>query len=189
MDVSENRGYPQIIHFNRVFHYKPSILGYHYFWKHPYLIVVILRYDCKGVYRIICISMRMTQQHTNSTCYTVYHGELQQIHTLRKYGCNPSLGTCLLVLLSWTIMNPKKNHSSCFFLGWTEAPITGRSQGLKSTHHLATFQRGKRSFAWQQWGLGMDQTHSKQISWVISLKNCAFDECVGLALLWCVRNL
>ena len=29
--------YPQIIHFNRVFHYKPSILGYHYyFWKHQY---------------------------------------------------------------------------------------------------------------------------------------------------------
>ena len=27
--------YPQIIHFNRVFHYKPSFLGYHYFWKHP----------------------------------------------------------------------------------------------------------------------------------------------------------
>ena len=22
--------------FNRVFHYKPSILGYHYFWKHPF---------------------------------------------------------------------------------------------------------------------------------------------------------
>ena len=36
--VSQNNGtpwYPQIIHFNRVFHYKPSILGYHYFWKHP----------------------------------------------------------------------------------------------------------------------------------------------------------
>ncbi len=28
---------PQIIHFNRVWnHYKPSILGYHYFWKQPY---------------------------------------------------------------------------------------------------------------------------------------------------------
>ena len=27
---------PQIIHFKRDFHYKPSILGYHYFWKHPY---------------------------------------------------------------------------------------------------------------------------------------------------------
>ena len=30
-------GVPQIIHFNRVFHYKPSILGYPDFWKHPIL--------------------------------------------------------------------------------------------------------------------------------------------------------
>ena len=29
MGVSENNGTPQIIHFNRVFPYKPSILGYH----------------------------------------------------------------------------------------------------------------------------------------------------------------
>ena len=28
---------PQIIHGNRVFHYKPSILGYPDFWKHPCL--------------------------------------------------------------------------------------------------------------------------------------------------------
>ena len=34
LDVSENSGTPQIINFNRVFHYKPSILGYLYFWKH-----------------------------------------------------------------------------------------------------------------------------------------------------------
>ena len=28
--------YPQIMNFNRVFHYKPSILGAHpHFWKHP----------------------------------------------------------------------------------------------------------------------------------------------------------
>ena len=36
MDVSKNSGTPQIIHFNRVFHYKSSILEYLYFWKHPY---------------------------------------------------------------------------------------------------------------------------------------------------------
>ena len=36
--VSKNRGYPQIIHFDRVFHYKPSILGYPYFWKHPFAV-------------------------------------------------------------------------------------------------------------------------------------------------------
>ena len=38
MDVSKNRGTPKSSHFNRVFYYKPSILGYPYFWKHPYTI-------------------------------------------------------------------------------------------------------------------------------------------------------
>ena len=32
---------PKIIHFNRVFPYKPSILRYHYFWKHPYLWLIM----------------------------------------------------------------------------------------------------------------------------------------------------
>ena len=31
--------YLQIIHFNRVFHCKPSILGYPSFWKHPYIYI------------------------------------------------------------------------------------------------------------------------------------------------------
>ena len=35
MGVSKNSGTPKIIHFNKAFHYKPSILGYPYFWKHP----------------------------------------------------------------------------------------------------------------------------------------------------------
>ncbi len=34
----KNRGVsPQIIHFNRVFHYKPSILGYPYFWFNTHM--------------------------------------------------------------------------------------------------------------------------------------------------------
>ena len=39
MDVSENSGFsPQIIHCNGVFPlFSPSILGYHYFWKHLYI--------------------------------------------------------------------------------------------------------------------------------------------------------
>ena len=37
LGVSENDGTPQIIHFNRGFHYKPSILGYPCFRKHPLL--------------------------------------------------------------------------------------------------------------------------------------------------------
>ena len=35
MGVSKNNGTPQISNFYRVFHYKPSILGFPYFWKHP----------------------------------------------------------------------------------------------------------------------------------------------------------
>ena len=37
MDVSENSGTSKSSIFNRVFHYKPSILGYHHFRKQPYL--------------------------------------------------------------------------------------------------------------------------------------------------------
>ena len=38
MGVSENGGTPKSSTlYNRDFHYKSSILGYPYFWKHPYL--------------------------------------------------------------------------------------------------------------------------------------------------------
>ena len=48
-DVSKNSGfYPQIIQFNRIFHCKPSILGYPYFWKHPYQVNHKLNKDNSG---------------------------------------------------------------------------------------------------------------------------------------------
>ena len=31
--------------FNRVFHYKPSILGFLYFWKHPYIHVFLVHLE------------------------------------------------------------------------------------------------------------------------------------------------
>ena len=40
----QKKGYPQVINFNRIFHYKPSILGYPYFWKHPYIFYNPLAY-------------------------------------------------------------------------------------------------------------------------------------------------
>ena len=36
--------YPQIIHFNSVFLYKPSILEYPYFWKHPNIYIYYIYY-------------------------------------------------------------------------------------------------------------------------------------------------
>jgi len=48
--------YPQIIHFNRVFHDKPSILGYPYFRKHPY-----------GNWRTFLAAPRFVSWNTNGT--------------------------------------------------------------------------------------------------------------------------
>ena len=36
--LSKHGGTPKIIHFNRIFHYKPSILGYPHFTKPPYIL-------------------------------------------------------------------------------------------------------------------------------------------------------
>ena len=41
--------YPQIIHFNRVFHYKPSILGYPYFRKPPSRVTCRVNDLSKGI--------------------------------------------------------------------------------------------------------------------------------------------
>ena len=41
MGVSKNRGTPKSSILIGVFHYKPSILGYPYFWKHPYFRVCL----------------------------------------------------------------------------------------------------------------------------------------------------
>ena len=38
MGVSKNNGTPQIIHFNRVFHYKPSILGIPLFFGNTHIV-------------------------------------------------------------------------------------------------------------------------------------------------------
>ena len=39
-------GYPQIIHFNTIFHYKPAILGYPHFWKPPFSCHIFQLPDC-----------------------------------------------------------------------------------------------------------------------------------------------
>ena len=48
MGVSENSGTPQIIHFNRVFHYKPSILGYRIIFGNTHIL-----------YGHVCITVSM----------------------------------------------------------------------------------------------------------------------------------
>ena len=84
---------PQIIHFNWVFHYKPSILGYcTYFWKHPYTLVL----DLFSTYKL-------TWQLTNCNLRGVSY-QVLEIHVFI-----PQLTTVTLMSVSgW------KN----FLLGW-----------------------------------------------------------------------
>ena len=54
----------QIIHFNRVFHYKPSILGYPSFWKHPFQVC-----DIFGLFRRFDDAWR--SGHANANTFTL----------------------------------------------------------------------------------------------------------------------
>ena len=61
---------PKSSHFNRVFHYKPSILGYPYFWKHPYL-KLNSQFPQKSSYKDFAKSphLRLTSRTSNTQCW------------------------------------------------------------------------------------------------------------------------
>ncbi len=63
--------FPQIIQFDRVFHYKPSILGYPYFWKHLYIVLVLIHVDTKysRVQSNCCITVLLHMQQTLQICF------------------------------------------------------------------------------------------------------------------------
>ena len=77
MGVSKNRGTPKSSHLNRVFHYKPSILGYHYFWKHPYKKTVkhIDNKHIKKLFWFVCFKTSVTFK--KSVCMNVPSGSSQ----------------------------------------------------------------------------------------------------------------
>ena len=65
LGVSLNGGFsPIIIHFNRVFHYKPSILGYPYFWKHPFVVLFLAWYDDISGQNISLMTAQAEEKHT-----------------------------------------------------------------------------------------------------------------------------
>ena len=72
MGVSENSGTPKSSISNRVFHYKPSILGYLYFWKHPHIPPVM-------VMMVIFVSQVMDQESKN-------HSRLKQMSCSHESG-------------------------------------------------------------------------------------------------------
>ena len=50
---TKNRGKtPQIMNFKRVFHYRPSILEYLYFWKHPYWHMAFFSWQWEAILKV-----------------------------------------------------------------------------------------------------------------------------------------
>ena len=79
MGVSKNSGtYPQIINFNRLFHYKPSILEYHHLRKHP----------CPAFPNMIFVSADSLERH-----YRLFQAALvKEWKSAVSHGNKPSVG-------------------------------------------------------------------------------------------------
>ena len=93
MGVSKNSGTPNSSHFNRVFHYKiykPSILGYHYFWKHPN------RPLMKWLLRLGTVLFKrwFTCCFSKNPSRNSFFILLKPVTTTTKYSYWLSLGTC-----------------------------------------------------------------------------------------------
>ena len=75
MDVSENSGRPQIIHFKRVFHNKPSVLEYPYFWKHPYIYI----------YTFLRFKVRIVKLGGAFHIWLIFHPDLRKIFLVDSF--------------------------------------------------------------------------------------------------------
>ena len=64
--VSLNGGTPKTPIFDRVFHYKPSILGYHYFRKHPCAHAVTKSQELMSLLQNTTTSDHQKEEQTNS---------------------------------------------------------------------------------------------------------------------------
>ena len=91
---------PQIIHFNRGFHYKPSILGYHYFRKPPYQRKMIQQKDL-SFWMFWCRSALETLSHSSR-----HHGEKER--NIWKAWC-----FCPLFLVSTNTKSMNHLHKFC----------------------------------------------------------------------------
>ena len=92
--------------FNKVFHYKPSILGYPYFWKHPYIPKPALISFCFALGELPFLPPLGPEQRVPLACLFELQCEVRghpgETHTRR----GPPGGYKVII----TPTNPMKNH-------------------------------------------------------------------------------
>ena len=102
MSVSENSGTPQIIHLNRVFHSKPSILGYPYFRKHPFVKPTQRHPQVVGCVRVTVTKEGMMKEMERLCLIMALVGWANIVAATLQGACfktfsERQLGTCLFV--------------------------------------------------------------------------------------------
>ena len=108
--------YPQIIHFNGVFHYKPSILGYPYFRKHPYTVITICGLDHGG-----CLAINLSKK-INFSLVEIYCAKNKTWQMAKgKNPPKPAAQFELKVSWEWFCLNKEQLKGwSCRFLNFSK---------------------------------------------------------------------
>ena len=92
-----NRVFPKIVvplnHFKRVFHYKPSILGYLYFWKHP---IISQQRSNPVTAKPWSVSHQLSRSSPSEPSYDLRTG-------LALHGSHDPLGLVLYIFNAWKL--------------------------------------------------------------------------------------
>ena len=166
--------YLQIIHFNRVFHYKPSILGYHYFRKHPYIIPLHSFLPSGSVCVSICplslevkamISAYIWQRSRNLDDWNETFNGQQEILRKRRFKGNPKkcsnfclarimkakrIRYCLWVLYSHHFF-PSKTVAGVGNEGWIEINRFHFAHWPSSNLDLAVLRTRSSCISFSSW--------------------------------------
>ena len=129
MDVSKNSGTPKSSIFNRVFHYKPSILGYHYFRKHPDLTTSAFSYYKSA--RQCDVSWRQSIALTTRMELNL-DGHVKRVHTVNNQFQDVGNKHKAVVHLVKTCNSCKKGHVLPYF--WKQPHMSPKSRCQSMKH-------------------------------------------------------
>ena len=190
MEVSWNRGihgYPQIIHFNGIFHYKPSILEYPHSRNHPYC-RTMLHWTLSPVARWL---------HTELVLWWILSGYHGISGTLMYIIVCCSCRCTLLRIRFW---GPGHDHGVRFLLGSSlylfgqkfdpAAVLGGAAQGpVVGDLHQQSSRQMRQSQAFSPLGLGLIDGLSISLLGLCLPGLCEHSFCLRQLVFQCISGL
>ena len=160
--------YPQTIHFSRVFHYKPSILGYPYFWKHPYIFVKFLAtHACESKVTRFLAACTWSKHDISRVRVAISNKDSQEAYT--------SFSLKIQIPKSQCILSTQKDVQQTSFLPSSlssMAPWSLQRWPGCLQQNLCTEQKKKNKVQM----LGCRMKAKKKSSWLLKMFNWDFEE-------------